>query len=134
MEAPLRWGIPWAPPGLAWCSQPCTSCGRLRGATRWLLTGDVFDAEEAHRIGLVQGVVPAESLRERGLELAETVAKRAPLGVQATLASAMQAETQGQQAAIDGLLPTAMKLMASEDAADGLRSFVERRDGVFTGR
>ncbi len=103
-------------------------------AMRWLLTGDVFDAEEAHRIGLVQEVVPAESLRERALELAATVAKRAPLGVQATLASAAQAEMQGQQAAIDGLLPTAMKLMASEDAAEGLRSFVERRDGVFTGR
>lgn len=103
-------------------------------AMRWLLTGDIFDAQEALRIGLVQEVVPAESLRERALELAATVAKRAPLGVEATLASAATAEREGPQAALDGLLPTAMKLMDSEDAAEGLRSFVERRDGVYTGR
>ncbi len=103
-------------------------------AMRWLLTGDIFDAQEALRIGLVQEVVPAESLRERALQLAETVATRAPLGIAATLASAAIAEHDGPQAALDGLLPIAMKLMESEDAAEGLRSFVERREGVFNGR
>ncbi len=103
-------------------------------AMRWLLTGDVFDAEEALRIGVVQEVVPADALRARALELAATVAKRAPLGVRATLESAAIAEDRGTQPALDALLPTAMRLMESEDAAEGLRSFVERRDGDFKGR
>ena len=103
-------------------------------AMRWLLTGDVFDAQEALRIGLVQEVVEPEALRERAMTLAATIAKRAPLGVRATLASAAQAEREGLQAAFDDLLPVAMRLMESEDAAEGLRSFVERRDGDFKGR
>lgn len=103
-------------------------------AMRWLLTGEVFDAAEALRIGLLQEVVPAEQLRARALELAATVASRAPLGVQATLASAAVAEREGSQAAIDALLPKAMALMESEDAAEGLQSFLERRDGNFVGR
>jgi len=103
-------------------------------AMRWLLTGDVFDAQEALRIGLVQEVVEPETLRERAMTLAATIAKRAPLGVRATLASAAQAEREGLQPAFDDLLPVAMRLMGSEDAAEGLRSFVERRDGDFKGR
>ncbi len=103
-------------------------------AMRWLLTGDVFDAQEALRIGLVQEVVPGEQLRARALEIAATIAKRAPLGVQATLASATLAEREGTAVAFDALLPKAMELMESEDAAEGLRSFLERREGDFVGR
>ena len=43
-------------------------------AMRWLLTGDVFDADEALRIGLVCEVVAPEALNERGLALAQQVA------------------------------------------------------------
>lgn len=103
-------------------------------AMRWLLTGDKFDAAEAHRIGLVQDVVEATQLRERAMELARTVAKRAPLGVYATLRSARTLDLRGTQAAIDELLPIARELMDTEDAAEGVQSFVERREGNFKGR
>ena len=103
-------------------------------AMRWLLTGDRFDAKEALRIGLVQEVVPAGELRDRATEIAKTVAKRAPLGVQATLRSARTAEHQGLDAAIDELLVIARELMDTEDAAEGVRSFLERREGEFKGR
>jgi len=103
-------------------------------AMRWLLTGDRFDAGEALRIGLVQEVVAEEQLRERAEGIAQTIAKRAPLGVYATLRSARTTELRGAQAAIDELLPIARDLMDTEDAREGVQSFIERREGVFKGR
>lgn len=103
-------------------------------AMRWLLTGDRFDAVEALRIGLVQEVVAPDRLRDRAIEIAQTVAKRAPLGVYATIRSARTAQLQGTQAAVDELLTIARELMDTEDAEEGVRSFVERREGNFKGR
>ena len=103
-------------------------------AMRWLLTGDLFGAEEALRIGLVQEVVDPTAHRERAIAIARTIASRAPLGVRATIASARTAAEDGPDAAAAQLLAHARALMESEDAAEGLRSFVERRDAVFKGR
>src|SRR5258706_562796 len=76
-------------------------------ALRWLLTGDEFDAAEAHRIGLVQEVVDdGAAAVARVREVAQTIAERAaPLAVQATLASAHLAREQGDAAAIERLRP-----------------------------
>jgi len=101
-------------------------------AMRWLLTGDLFDAAEAHRIGLVQEVA-ADPVATAD-RIAATIASRAPLGVRATLASATTTLTDGPEAAARALLDQARVLMASEDAAEGLRSFLERREGVFRGK
>ena len=103
-------------------------------AMRWLLTGDKFDAEEALRLGLVQEIVPADELRDKAVEIARTVAKRAPLGVYATLRSSRTAQLEGTDAAVAELLVIARQLMDTEDAAEGIRSFIERREGDFKGR
>lgn len=103
-------------------------------AMRWLLTGDEFDAHEAYRMGLVQEVVATEELLPRALWIAERIAAQAPLGVQATLASARQAVQQGEAAAAAALPPVMRQLMASEDAAEGVRAMLERRPGNFQGR
>ena len=104
-------------------------------AMRWLLTGDEFDAAEALRIGLVQEVVEPGRQLERAMELAERIATQAaPLAVRATLVSARRAVTDGPQAAADRLVPGVAELFGSEDAAEGVRSFVERRPARFTGR
>src|SRR5271154_6136558 len=105
-------------------------------AMRWLLTGDEFDAAEAYRIGLVQEVADdaaAPLARARGI--AQTLAERAaPLGVRATLASALLARQQGEAAAIERLRPDVTTLFASADAAEGVQSFIERRQAHFQGR
>ena len=103
-------------------------------AMRWLLTGDKFGTDEALRLGLVQEVVPADELRRKAIEIAQTVAKRAPLGVWATLRSSRTAQLEGTDAAVAELLVIARELMDSEDAAEGIRSFLERREGDFKGR
>jgi len=103
-------------------------------AMRFLLTAEPFDATEALRIGLVQEVVPRGALLDRSVAIAERIAAQAPLGVRATLASARKARIEGQAASIQALRPEIVRLMKSEDAREGVRSFLERRPGRFVGR
>jgi len=101
---------------------------------RYILTGEEMDAAEAHRLGLVQEVTAVGAQFDRALEIAEIVAKQAPLGVQASLLSARRVQTHGERAAVDKLVPDLREIMKSDDAAEGVRSFIERRDAVFKGR
>ena len=103
-------------------------------AMRWILTGDKFDAAEAHRIGLVQEVVPDGSQYARGLELAQRIAAQAPLAVQAALANARVAVRNGDAAAEVQLQPELVKLVASEDARIGMEAFLTRQPATFLGR
>ena len=103
-------------------------------AMRWILTGDTFDATEAHRIGLVQELVPHGEQYARGLELARRVAAQAPLAVQAALASANLAIRDGDVAAEVALQPELVRLARSEDAAIGIQAFITRQPAEFVGR
>jgi enoyl-CoA hydratase/carnithine racemase len=103
-------------------------------AQRYLLTGDEFGAGEALRLGFVQEVVPVGSEKERALAIARRIAEQAPLAVRAALASSALAVGQGPHAAIREFNAQQAKLIRSEDAAEGVRSFLERRSGQFVGR
>lgn len=103
-------------------------------AMRFLLTADEFGADEAYRIGLVQEVVEPGQQLERAVAIAQTIAEQAPLGVQETLASARIARDRGEDAAREHLKQALARIMVSEDAAEGVRSFIERRPARFTGR
>jgi enoyl-CoA hydratase len=102
-------------------------------AMRFLLTGEEFGAEEALRIGLVQEVVPAGRQLERAREIAGLIAEQAPLGVMATLANARIARDEGNDAAIQHLRDVLPSILASDDAREGVLSFIERRPGRFGG-
>jgi len=103
-------------------------------AMRWLLTGDEFDAREALRIGLIQEVVEHGKQIEKAIEIAETIARQAPLGVKATIQSARKMQSEGFDRAARDLLPQVLKLFKTEDAQEGIQSFIERRDGNFKGK
>ena len=113
---------------LSACRRP--GCGN---AMRYLLTGDEFGADEALRLGLVQEVVEPGQELERALSIARTVAAQAPLGVRATLESARRAEAAFEEEAARALMPELLRLMGSDDAREGLMSFIERRAAKFTG-
>jgi len=103
-------------------------------AMRWILTGDMFDATEAHRIGLVQEVVADGEQYNRGLEIARRVAAQAPLAVQAALANARLAVRENDEAAEQALQPSLVRLAGSEDARIGMEAFVSRKPAEFIGK
>jgi enoyl-CoA hydratase len=104
-------------------------------AMRWILTGEDFDADEALRIGLVQEITDPADLFARALDLAEYIAeKSAPLAVKGALASAHRAIDEGHDAATAHYVEDIQGLFGSEDAQEGLKSFIERRPAKFEGR
>lgn len=102
-------------------------------ANRYLLTADELTAEEAHRIGLVQELVePGEAL-VRALAIAETIAKQAPLGVEATLQSVRRLQAKGAKAAFNRLKMKFFRLLISKDARRGVDAFKARKEAKFMG-
>lgn len=95
---------------------------------------DEFGAAEAHRIGLVQEVVPAGQQVERAMAVAAAIAANAPLGIQVTKEAGRKYIEAGEQAAIAAVATVRDRVMNSADAAEGIMSFVERRAAVFKGK
>lgn len=102
-------------------------------AMAFLLTADEFDASEALRIGLVQEVVPAGEHVERARAIAHQIAERAPRGVRAVLSAARSARAAADEAGAKMTMEMLPSIWSSADAAEGLRSFVERRSATFSG-
>ncbi len=99
-----------------------------------LLLCDEFDAAEAYRCGLVQEVVPHGSQVDRAMEIAQAIAKNAPLGIQVTKKAGRAYIEQGEQAAINMLPEVRETVFGTEDQREGIQSFMERRAAVFKGR
>ncbi|ASP39233.1 enoyl-CoA hydratase [Bacterioplanes sanyensis] len=103
-------------------------------AQRYLLTGDEFNGEQAYAWGLASELVAEDELHQRAQQLAQRIADAAPLGVSASLASSKQARYHGQQSAIEQVFDAMPTVLASEDAREGVQSFLERRPARFQGR
>ncbi len=103
-------------------------------AQRYLLTGDEFDAAEAYRLGFVQEVVPTGTQYARALAIARAIAEQAPLAVRASLASSRRFAEKGPLGIKEEMEAVQRGLARTEDAAEGLKSFTERRKAIFKGR
>jgi len=103
-------------------------------AQRYLLTGDEFTSEQGLTWGMIQEIVEADMLHARARELAQKVAKAAPLGVQASLRSSKVARFHSHEEALQSVFADMPNVLDSEDAKEGVNSFLERREAKFTGR
>ena len=105
-------------------------------AMRYLLTGDHWNANTAHRIGIVQELAPdKDKALEIGIDLATKIADCGPLGIKATLQAAHLAINDAADAAPLALLESGyVSLFKSEDFLEGRRAEAENRRPVFRGR
>ena len=107
-------------------------------AMELLLTGRWFDAEEGHRWGLVNEIIPADQLMDRAWELARQLASGPPLVYAAIKEVVRDAEDSNFQDCLNRItksqLPTVEKLYRSEDQLEGARAFAEKRDPVWKGK
>ena len=99
-----------------------------------LLTGDPVDAATALRWGLVTEVVPAAALTSRALDLAATIASRAPIAAQAARRNLQAAYEMPLGRAIDYERQLQTICFATEDAAEGRAAFAQRRPPAFRAR
>lgn len=99
-------------------------------ATEMLLLGERIDAREAERLGIVNRVVPAEQLEDAAKELAAKLAK----GATKAMGLLKKALNQGFAAKYDFEARIALQSEQTEDAKEGVRAFVEKREPKFTGR
>jgi len=103
-------------------------------AMQLLLAGEMISAQEAHRIGLVNEVVPAADLIPRAAAIAQKIIANAPLAVQYT----MEAVNKGMDMSLaEGLYVEAALFAvccATEDKNEGTTAFLEKRPAQFKGK
>ena len=123
----VRWGLTAA----IIIPQLCDAIG-VRQVRRYALTGERFGAEEARRIGLVHEVVPLAELEAAGAKVVDLLLANAPDALTETKALAMESSF-GGMAVDDAAYKRLVKLHSArrqtEEAAEGLASFAEKRAG-----
>ena len=98
------------------------------------LTGEMLDAQEALRVGLVQKVVPLDGLLPEAQRIAELIAAKAPLAITATKRAIVDGASMTLE---DGLALEALlfgQVVTTTDFVEGSRAFLDKRKPAFTGR
>ncbi|MBS3808691.1 MAG: enoyl-CoA hydratase/isomerase family protein [Desulfobacterales bacterium] len=113
------------------CMGPAVALSRNLGrkkALELLLTGDIIDAEEAYRIGLINKVVPGESLEAETLALAEKIARKSPLAVGLGKKSFYKMADLEYEKAFEMVNSHFALLCSTEDAHEGVDAFLNKRN------
>lgn len=103
-------------------------------AMRWLLTGDLLGAAEAHRLGLVSEVVADDRVLPHALEIAGRIAALSPVAVTAIKEAVLLGADLPLEAALRLEAQSFQMLFATEDRTEGIRAFIEKRKPEFKGR
>jgi len=120
-------------PGAGGTQRWARSAGKVR-AMEAVLTGEPVGAVDAERIGLVNRVVPSGAQLDEALRLANLIAARPPLAVRLGKEAVNQAMEVSLSAGLEFERKLFYLLFASEDKREGMRAFLDKRPGRFTGR
>ena len=102
-------------------------------ACELIWTGDMIDATEAASIGLVTRVVPHEELEIATKELAEKLAKAAPLAIQRSKQAIYSGLNMDFESSMKYIQPLMREILQSKDHKEGTQAFLEKREPVFRG-
>jgi enoyl-CoA hydratase/carnithine racemase len=110
---------------------------RLMGLGRgleFLFTGDFLGAEEAHRIGVLNKLVPAEDLENETMELARKIAKGPPIAIRLSKMQAYKALQSDMETALEMAAACQALCFSTEDNKEGVNAFMQKREAEFKGR
>lgn len=99
-----------------------------------LLTGRIIETEEAHRLGLVTEIVPAENLLDRANQLAVTLLANSPSSVAQTKRLLHENAKEAIEKEIERAIKANAAIRSTEDFQEGLASFLEKRQPVWRGK
>ena len=102
-------------------------------AAEMLLAGEDISAQRAYDLGLINHVVPDGQALAKAKEIAQRIARNGPLAVQGILATLRATEAMPEEQAFEIEMDHGKRVMSSNDAAEGPRAFLEKRDPEFTG-
>ena len=102
-------------------------------AMEMLVTGDPITARRAYEVGLIGHVVEDGTALDKARELADRIARNGPLAVRNIKAAVWESESVPEAQAFTRELELGMEVMASNDAKEGPRAFIEKRAPNFTG-
>jgi enoyl-CoA hydratase len=103
-------------------------------AMEMILTGDMFDAATAERIGLVNHVYPAAELEAKTMELANKIAEKAPIALQLSKEAVKFASRSNLDEGLRREVDLFAICFSTEDKKEGVTAFLEKRKPVFKGR
>ncbi|WP_371367368.1 Short-chain-enoyl-CoA hydratase [Sporomusa rhizae] len=121
------------PPGFGGTQRLPRLVGKGR-AKELLFTGEMIDAEEAYRIGLVNKVVASEELMETAKAMAQKIMSRAPIAVQVCKAAVNEGMDTDLESGVAYEAEVFGLCFATDDQKEGMAAFVEKRKAVFTGK
>lgn len=98
------------------------------------LTGDMIDAETAHRFGLVNHVYPADQLEEETMKLAGKIAEKAPIALQLTKEAVKFASRSNLDEGLRREVDLFAICFSTEDKKEGVAAFLEKRKPEFKGK
>ena len=120
-------------PGAGGTQRWARTAGKMR-AMEVVLTGEPVRAVDAERMGIVNRVVPAGAQLDEAIRLANMIASRPPLAVRLGKEAVNQAMEVGLGAGLEFERRLFYLLFASDDKREGMRAFLEKRQGRFSGR
>src|SRR2546422_848532 len=103
-------------------------------AMELILTGDLIDATHAREIGLVNDVFPAKELRDRVQAVAARMAEKSPIALRMAKEAVKAASRMNLREGLDRETDLFCLTFGSEDKAEGVRAFLEKRKPDFKGR